>query len=70
MIAGFRDASVIETDEQVPSSPAGAVSLERRQMSMIFQPIAAWPNMRRRSRSGLRSARSMVVRVIQIRDRC
>jgi ABC-type Fe3+/spermidine/putrescine transport system ATPase subunit len=45
MIAGFRDASVIETDEQVPSSPAGAVSLERRQMSMIFQPIAAWPNM-------------------------
>jgi iron(III) transport system ATP-binding protein len=32
-------------DEQVPSSPAGVVSPERRQMSIIFRPIAAWPNM-------------------------
>jgi ABC-type Fe3+/spermidine/putrescine transport system ATPase subunit len=47
MIAGFIDptAGVIEMNGQVLSSPAGSVPPERRQMSMIFQSYAVWPNM-------------------------
>jgi ABC-type Fe3+/spermidine/putrescine transport system ATPase subunit len=47
MIAGFVDptAGVIEMDGQVLSSPAGSVPPDRRQMSMIFQSYAIWPNM-------------------------
>jgi iron(III) transport system ATP-binding protein len=47
MIAGFSDpsAGTIEMDGKVISSPAGSVPPERRQMSMIFQSYAVWPNM-------------------------
>jgi iron(III) transport system ATP-binding protein len=47
MIAGFVDptAGIIEMDGQVLSSPAGSVPPDRRQMSMIFQSYAIWPNM-------------------------
>jgi iron(III) transport system ATP-binding protein len=47
MIAGFIDpsAGTIEMDGRLLSSPAGAVPPERRQMSMIFQSYAVWPNM-------------------------
>lgn len=47
MIAGFVDPThgTIEMDDQVLSSPAGSVPPDRRQMSMIFQSYAIWPNM-------------------------
>ena len=47
MIAGFVDPTLgtIEMDGQVLSSPAGAIPPDRRQMSMIFQSYAIWPNM-------------------------
>jgi iron(III) transport system ATP-binding protein len=47
MIAGFVDPTLgtIEMDGQLLSSPAGAVPPDRRQMSMIFQSYAIWPNM-------------------------
>ncbi len=47
MIAGFIDPSAgsIEMDGRVLSSPAGSLPPERRQMSMIFQSYAVWPNM-------------------------
>jgi iron(III) transport system ATP-binding protein len=47
MIAGFNDptAGMIEMDGKVISSPTGSVPPERRQMSMIFQSYAVWPNM-------------------------
>jgi ABC-type Fe3+/spermidine/putrescine transport system ATPase subunit len=47
MIAGFVDPTngIIEMDGQVLSSPAGSVPPDRRQMSMIFQSYAIWPNM-------------------------
>src|SRR5712671_5604863 len=47
MIAGFIDpsAGTIEMDGKVLSTPAGSVPPERRQMSMIFQSYAVWPNM-------------------------
>ena len=47
MIAGFVDPSLgtIEMDGQILSSPAGSVPPDRRQMSMIFQSYAIWPNM-------------------------
>ena len=47
MIAGFIDPSLgtIEMDGKVLSSPAGSVPPDRRQMSMIFQSYAIWPNM-------------------------
>jgi iron(III) transport system ATP-binding protein len=47
MIAGFVDptAGLIEMDGQILSSPAGSVPPDRRQMSMIFQSYAIWPNM-------------------------
>lgn len=47
MIAGFIDptAGTIEMDGQVLSSPSGSLPPERRQMSMIFQSYAIWPNM-------------------------
>ena len=47
MIAGFIDPTLgtIEMDGQLLSSPAGSVPPDRRQMSMIFQSYAIWPNM-------------------------
>jgi ABC-type Fe3+/spermidine/putrescine transport system ATPase subunit len=47
MIAGFVDptAGTIEMDGQILSSPAGSLPPDRRQMSMIFQSYAIWPNM-------------------------
>jgi ABC-type Fe3+/spermidine/putrescine transport system ATPase subunit len=47
MIAGFIDPSLgtIEMDDKILSSPAGSLPPDRRQMSMIFQSYAIWPNM-------------------------
>ncbi|HEY1545906.1 MAG TPA: ABC transporter ATP-binding protein [Xanthobacteraceae bacterium] len=47
MIAGFIDPTggTIEMDGKVLSSPSGSLPPERRQMSMIFQSYAIWPNM-------------------------
>jgi len=47
MIAGFIDPTLgaIEMDGQILSSPSGSVPPDRRQMSMIFQSYAIWPNM-------------------------
>lgn len=47
MIAGFiaPDAGAIEMDGQVLSSPGSMTPPERRNMSMIFQSYAIWPNM-------------------------
>ena len=47
MIAGFitPTAGTILLDGQEISSPAGVVPPEKRQMSMIFQSYAIWPNM-------------------------
>jgi iron(III) transport system ATP-binding protein len=47
LIAGFVEpsAGTIEMGAIVLSSPAGVVPPERRQMSMIFQSYAVWPNM-------------------------
>src|SRR5260370_11820722 len=47
MIAGLVDPALgtIEMDGEVLSSPAGSVPPDRRQMSMIFQSYAIWPNM-------------------------
>ena len=47
MIAGFIEptAGTIEMDGQMLSSPSGALPPEKRQMSMIFQSYAVWPNM-------------------------
>ncbi len=47
MIAGFVNptAGTIEMDGRVLSSPSGSLPPERRQMSMIFQSYALWPNM-------------------------
>jgi iron(III) transport system ATP-binding protein len=47
MIAGFLDPTggTIEMEGKVLSSAAGSVPPERRQMSMIFQSYAVWPNM-------------------------
>jgi len=47
MIAGFIEptAGTIEMDGKMLSSPAGVLPPEKRQMSMIFQSYAVWPNM-------------------------
>ena len=47
MIAGFTrpTAGVIRMDGDVISSPAMSLPPEKRQMSMIFQSYAIWPNM-------------------------
>ena len=47
MIAGFIDptAGTIEMNGELLSSPSGALPPEKRQMSMIFQSYAVWPNM-------------------------
>ena len=47
MIAGFVDPTLgtIEMDGQILSSSSGSVPPDRRQMSMIFQSYAIWPNM-------------------------
>src|SRR5260370_39953617 len=46
-MAGLRapPAGIIEMDGEVLSWPAGWVPPDRRQMSMIFQSYAIWPNM-------------------------
>jgi len=47
MIAGFINpsAGTIEMNGRMLSSPTGALPPEKRQMSMIFQSYAVWPNM-------------------------
>ena len=47
MIAGFLDPSdgTIEMDGQTISAPRGSLPPEKRNMSMIFQSYAIWPNM-------------------------
>src|SRR6185312_2532288 len=47
MIAGFirPTGGTITMDGEVISSPAGSLPPEKRQMSMIFQSYAIWPNM-------------------------
>ena len=47
MIAGFIDPSegTIEMNDHLMSSPAASVPPERRNMAMIFQSYAIWPNM-------------------------
>ena len=47
MIAGFIDptAGTIEMDGRILSSSSGSLPPERREMSMIFQSYAIWPNM-------------------------
>ena len=47
MIAGFVDPSqgTIEMNDRLMSSPAASVPPERRNMAMIFQSYAIWPNM-------------------------
>jgi ABC-type Fe3+/spermidine/putrescine transport system ATPase subunit len=47
MIAGFIDPSegTIEMNDRLMSSPSASVPPERRNMSMIFQSYAIWPNM-------------------------
>jgi iron(III) transport system ATP-binding protein len=47
MIAGFMNptAGTIELDGQVISHPTSSLPPEKRQMSMIFQSYAIWPNM-------------------------
>src|SRR5580765_4351301 len=47
MIAGFLAPSVgtIEMDGEVISTPASSLPPEKRNMSMIFQSYAIWPNM-------------------------
>jgi iron(III) transport system ATP-binding protein len=47
MIAGFLEpsAGTIALDGQVISSPGSALPPEKRNMSMIFQSYAIWPNM-------------------------
>jgi iron(III) transport system ATP-binding protein len=47
MIAGFINPSqgTIELDGQVISAPGSSLPPERRNMSMIFQSYAIWPNM-------------------------
>ena len=47
MIAGFMppSAGTIELDGVVISSPGSSLPPEKRQMSMIFQSYAIWPNM-------------------------
>jgi ABC-type Fe3+/spermidine/putrescine transport system ATPase subunit len=47
MIAGFIDptAGTIEMDGKMLSAPNGSLPPERREMSMIFQSYAIWPNM-------------------------
>ncbi|HSH92474.1 MAG TPA: ABC transporter ATP-binding protein [Ramlibacter sp.] len=47
MIAGFLSptAGTIELDGKVISSPQSSLPPEKRQMSMIFQSYAIWPNM-------------------------
>ncbi len=47
MIAGFVDPNegTISLDGEVVSAPGSVLPPERRQMSMIFQSYAVWPNM-------------------------
>ncbi|HEX7928872.1 MAG TPA: ABC transporter ATP-binding protein [bacterium] len=47
MIAGFMNptSGTIELDGKVISDPASSLPPEKRQMSMIFQSYAIWPNM-------------------------
>ena len=81
MIAGFIDptAGSIEMDGKLLSSPSGSVPPERRQMSMIFQSYAVWPNMtveqnvafglklRRLGREEIRSRVTEMLDVVQMR---
>ena len=56
MIAGFLAPTegTIEMDGEVISSPASSLPPEKRNMSMIFQSYAIWPNMTVARERGLR----------------
>ena len=86
MIAGFLNptAGTIEMDGRLISSPASALPPEKRNMSMIFQSYAIWPNMtvaenvafglevRRRPRAEIRATVDRILDVVQmthLRDR-
>ena len=57
MIAGFIPPSkgTIAIGGEVVSSPSGVVPPERRNMSMIFQSYAIWPNMTVEQNVGFRA---------------
>jgi iron(III) transport system ATP-binding protein len=86
MIAGFLEpsAGTIAMDGQVISSPGAAVPPEKRNMSMIFQSYAIWPNMtvaenvsfglevRKRPRAEVRQRVDQILEVVRmqhLRDR-
>ncbi|HEX7788878.1 MAG TPA: ABC transporter ATP-binding protein [Methylomirabilota bacterium] len=80
MIAGFLDPSegTIAMDGQVISSPGSSLPPEKRNMSMIFQSYAIWPNMtvaenvafglevRRRPRAEIRERVGRILEVVQM----
>jgi ABC-type Fe3+/spermidine/putrescine transport system ATPase subunit len=80
MIAGFINptAGTIAMDGTVISSPGSSLPPERRQMSMIFQSYAIWPNMtvaenvafglqiRRLDRAAIRRKVTEMLRVVQL----
>ena len=81
MIAGFLAPSegTIEMDGDVISSPASSLPPEKRNMSMIFQSYAIWPNMtvaenvafglevRRLPRAEIRAKVDRILDVVQMR---
>ena len=82
MVAGFLAPSegVIEMDGRVISSPASSLPPEKRNMSMIFQSYAIWPNMtvaenvafglevRRRPRPEIRSRVERILDVVRMKE--
>ena len=80
MIAGFLDPSegTIAMDGRVVSSPGSSLPPEKRNMSMIFQSYAIWPNMtvaenvafglevRRRPKAEIRERVGRILEVVQM----
>jgi ABC-type Fe3+/spermidine/putrescine transport system ATPase subunit len=80
MLAGFLNpsAGTIEMDGEVISSPASSLPPEKRNMSMIFQSYAIWPNMtvaqnvafglevRRLPRADIRAKVDRILEVVQM----
>jgi ABC-type Fe3+/spermidine/putrescine transport system ATPase subunit len=80
MIAGFLDptAGTIAMDGEIISSPASSLPPEKRNMSMIFQSYAIWPNMtvaqnvafglevRRLSRADIRARVEQILGVVRM----
>ena len=81
MIAGFLDptAGTIEMDGQTISAPGASLPPEKRNMSMIFQSYAIWPNMtvaenvgfglevRRQPRAEIRDKVDRILDVVRMR---